>query len=98
MASYELSGPADRDLTEIYAYSYRRFGEATADGYLLALHDCFALLAAQPAMGRSIDRLRSGYFRFEHARHTVFYVRAEGGIRIMRVLTSAWIPTVICDG
>jgi len=92
MASYELSGPADRDLTEIYAYSYRQFGEATADGYLLALHDCFALLAAQPAIGRSIEHLRPGYFRFEHVRHTVFYVKAERGIRIMRVLHERMDP------
>ena len=92
MASYELSEFADRDLTEIYVYSYRRFGESRADAYLLALHDCFALLADQPTMGRSIDYLRTGYFRFEHARHTVFYVRADGGIKIMRVLHERMDP------
>jgi len=92
MASYELSGPADRDLTEIYVYSYRQFGESTADAYLLALHECFELLAQQPAMGRSIQYLRAGYFRFEHARHTVFYVRTAVGIRVMRVLHERMDP------
>jgi toxin ParE1/3/4 len=79
MATYELSGPADRDLTEIYVYSYREFGEATADAYLLGLHDCFARLAQHPTIGRSVDHLRTGYFRFEHARHTVFYLKVAGG-------------------
>jgi toxin ParE1/3/4 len=92
MASYELSGPADRDLTDIYAYSYRQFGETTADAYLIALHDCFARLAENPTTGRSIDYIRSGYFRFEHARHVVFYISAERGIRIMRVLHERMDP------
>jgi toxin ParE1/3/4 len=43
-------------------------------------------------MGRSIDHLRPGYFRFEHARHTVFYVKVERGIRIMRVLHERMDP------
>jgi toxin ParE1/3/4 len=92
MASYELSGAADRDLTEIYVYSYRQFGESRADAYLHALRDCFALLADQPTMGRSIDSLRTGYFRFEHAHHTVFYVRTRVGIRVMRVLHERMDP------
>jgi toxin ParE1/3/4 len=92
MASYELSGPADRDLTDIYVYSYRQFGESKADDYLLALYDCFPLLADQPTMGRSIHYLRAGYFRFEHAHHTVFYLKTEGGIRIMRVLHERMDP------
>jgi toxin ParE1/3/4 len=92
MASYDLSGPADRDLTQIYAYSYRRFGELKADEYLLGLHKCFARLAESPAMGRSIDHIRTGYHRFEHASHIVFYVNVGQGIRIMRVLHERMDP------
>jgi plasmid stabilization system protein ParE len=38
---YELTEAADRDLTEIYLYSYRQFGPQQAESYLLALEDCF---------------------------------------------------------
>lgn len=92
MASYELSGPADRDLTEIYTYSFQEFGESTADTYLLGLLDCFAQLAARPERGRRMDSLRSGYFRFEFRSHVVFYVRIESGIRIVRVLHGRMDP------
>jgi toxin ParE1/3/4 len=92
MASYELSARADHDLTEIYVYSYREFGEQAADNYLMALHDCFTLLAHQPDMGRSIEYVRRGYFRFEHAHHTIFYIKIQTTIRIMRVLHERMDP------
>jgi len=92
MARYELSAAADRDLTEIYAYSYRHFGERKADEYLLSLEDCFTSLAEMPGMGRSVEHLRAGYYRLKHASHIVFYTRVEGGVRIVRVLHEAMDP------
>lgn len=92
MASFELSEAADRDLTGIYRYSYRQFGVEQADAYLFALEQCFARLAQFPQLGRSIEHLRRGYFRFEHASHTVFYVRTEDGIRVIRVLHERMDP------
>ncbi len=92
MASYELTGPADRDLTEIYAYSFGEFGEATADAYLLGLLDRFAQLAISPEIGRRIDSLRAGYFRFEFKSHIIFYVKSENGVRIIRVLHARMDP------
>jgi toxin ParE1/3/4 len=86
MAGYELSQAADRDLTEIYAYSYREFGAKTADAYFVSLEDCLTRLAESPQLGRSIAHIRPGYFRFEHASHVVFYTRVKRGIRIVRVL------------
>ena len=86
MAKFELTGAADRDLTDIYIYSYRQFGEPQADAYLISLEDCFARLADMPGLGRSIDHVRSGYFRFEHERHVVFYLKTVRGIRVVRVL------------
>jgi toxin ParE1/3/4 len=92
VASFDLTEAADRDLTEIYRYSYRSFGPVQADSYLLALEQCFVRLAQFPQLGRSIAHVRSGYFRFEHARHTVFYVRTEDGVRIVRVLHESMDP------
>ena len=92
MASFELSVAADRDLTGIYRYSYRQFSAEQADAYLLSLDQCFSKLAQFPQLGRSIDHLRRGYFRFEHASHTVFYVRTALGICIIRVLHERMDP------
>jgi toxin ParE1/3/4 len=92
MTRYELTGAADRDLSEIYIYSHRQFGERQADEYLLGLASCFAQLADMPDMGRSIEHIRAGYHRFAHARHVVFYTKIEKGIRIVRVLHVAMDP------
>ncbi len=92
MASFELSEAADRDPTGIYRYSYRQFSREQADAYLLSLEQCFARLGQFPLLGRSIDHLRHGYFRFEHASHTIFYLRTEHGIRIIRVLHERMDP------
>jgi toxin ParE1/3/4 len=92
VASFELTEAADRDLTAIYGYSYRQFGADQADRYLFALEECFARLAEFPQLGRSIDHLRRGYFRFEHASHTVFYLRTPAGVRIVRVLHERMDP------
>lgn len=86
MADYELSNKADEDLTDIYIFSYRRFGEVQADAYLFSLEESFSLLAQQPSLGRKIDHIRPGYFRHEHASHSVFYKRKKSGVKIMRVL------------
>jgi toxin ParE1/3/4 len=88
----ELTKAADADLTEIYVYSYREFGEARAEAYFLSLGRCFEQLARFPGMGRSIDYIRRGYFRFPHASHTVYFIRIPDGIRVIRVLHQRMDP------
>ena len=92
MADYALSNKADEDLTEIYSFSYHRFGEARADAYLIALEECFSLLAEQPLLGRSIELIRADYLRYEHASHTIFYKRTADGILVIRVLHQSMDP------
>jgi toxin ParE1/3/4 len=86
MADYVLSKKADGDLTDIYLYSYRAFGEAKADAYFLSLRDCLRTLAENPRMGRAVHDLRPGLLCHRHARHIVFYLEENGGIFIVRVL------------
>jgi toxin ParE1/3/4 len=92
MAKFELTGAADRDLSEIYLYSVREFGERQADEYVLGLERCFFQLAEMPDIGRRIEHIRAGYHRFDHGRHIVFYTKITGGIRIVRVLHVAMDP------
>jgi toxin ParE1/3/4 len=92
MARYELSDAADRDLNNIYIYSYREFGEAKAAAYLTSLEECFERLSEFPGIGRPIDHIRLGYFRFPHASHTVYFMKIPGGIRIVRVLHQRMDP------
>ena len=86
MADYVLSNKADGDLTEIYLYSHRTFGEAKADAYFLSLCDCLQALADNPRLGRSAGVIRPGLFCHPHGRHIVFYMVEETGILVVRVL------------
>jgi toxin ParE1/3/4 len=92
MAKFELTRAADRDLADIYIYSHAQFGERQADDYLNGLESCFARLAEMTDLGRSIEHIRAGYYRFSHARHVIFYNKIAEGVRIVRVLHVAMDP------
>ncbi len=86
MAEYVLSAKAEQDLTEVYVFSYQKFGESKADAYLIGLAECLQNLANNPLLGRNIDHIRSGYFRYEYISHSVFYKPKRNGILVVRVL------------
>ena len=86
MTEYRLSKAADRDLDEIYAYSFREFGEVRALAYLQSLDNCLQLLAAQPQLGVDVSSVRKDYFRFTHQRHAIYFKLSSNGIFVVRVL------------
>ena len=86
MVSYTLSGEADADIETIAETSWRQWGLARAEEYLLGLHQTFQMLAEFPDLGRDAGRIRPGYRQMETASHTVFYRRSGDGILIVRVL------------
>jgi toxin ParE1/3/4 len=92
MADYVLSHEADQDLIRIYLHTFQTFGEAQAEAYVGALADKLSLLSISPGLGRRIDRLRTGYRRFEHASHAIFYKERSGGILVVRILHAAMDP------
>ena len=85
-AEYRLSARADRDLTEIYTYTFEKFGERQADRYLLKLHDCLQHLAQEPGAGRPVREVAGDYRRFDCGSHGIFYQDAPYGIFVVRVL------------
>ena len=86
MRKYDLSRAADRDLDDIYVYTFRQFGALQADVYFESLEECFGKLAENPALGVDASNVRAGYRRFVHQRHTLYYKRAKTRVRIIRVL------------
>lgn len=86
MAEYILSNKADSDLTEIYKYSHRTFGEATADAYFQSLATCLQSLAASPRLGRHTHLSIPNLLRHEHEQHIIFYQIEADGIFIIRIL------------
>jgi len=56
---YELSLAADRDLDDIYTYTFREFGVLQADAYFESLQECLITLGDNPLLG--VDA--SGFLR-----------------------------------
>jgi toxin ParE1/3/4 len=86
MTEYKLSVKAEQDLAEIYFFSYQKFGELKADAYLIGLEECLSNLANNPFLGRNIEHIRKGYFRYEYISHSVFYKPTGKGILVVRIL------------
>jgi len=92
MGNFELTRRAEQDLIEIYTYSHREYGERQAASYILSFEQCFERLQANPALGRSIEHIRSGYRRYNHRSHAVFFTHTLTGILIVRVLHQRMDP------
>lgn len=85
---YELSRAADRDLDDVYIYTFREFGALQADAYFESLEECLGKLAENPSLGIDCSNVRGGYRRFVHQRHTVYYKNRKTGVRVIRILGS----------
>ncbi|HEX4999781.1 MAG TPA: type II toxin-antitoxin system RelE/ParE family toxin [Terriglobia bacterium] len=86
MPKYRLSEAADKDLSDIYEYTYREFGELQADTYFTALEELLSKLGNNPKLGVEVSALREGYRRFVHKRHAIYYTTDRRGIFVVRIL------------
>lgn len=90
--SYVIRPQADRDLEEQAYYYATVASPAVGHRFLLAAHDTFALLAAQPNIGwhRRLKRtaLKSlRIFRVKGFENTlIFYLPKNDGVDILRVI------------
>lgn len=94
MPAYRLSKLAWFDLMDIADYTVDTWGPEQAQRYLDSLEACFNRLAKAPQIGRSCNRIQSGYSRIEHRRHVIFYRAGGDGIFISRVLHQRMLPSL----
>ena len=86
MRKYQLSEAADKDLSDIYIYSYGEFGERQADAYFESLEATLSRLSENPMLGVGVDSLRQGYRRLVHKKHSIYYKTTRSGVLIVRIL------------
>lgn len=87
MGIFRLTKKAKSDLTSIAAYTQRKWGREQRRAYLKQFDDAFFLLAETPSAGVNCDAIRSGYRKFPHTSHIVFYrIIDDYKIEIVRVL------------
>ncbi len=91
-----VSGPARRDLDEIWLFIARDSLEI-ADQFVDALTEKFTKLAASPRIGRVRDDLSPGLFCFPIKSYLIFYQFTESRLDIVRVLHAARDTKVVFE-
>ena len=86
MNSVRLTPQAKADLDDIWNYTAKQWNTEQAEAYMRALDSTFHLLVLNPRLGRNIDDIRKGYFKFPTASHILIYRVNKGQVEIVRIL------------
>lgn len=86
MFNYVLTREAVADLTSIWNYTYDVWSESQADKYYLLLIDGIGQAARKPEKCRNYDMITAGLKGIRIAKHIIFYLSTEAGIKIVRIL------------
>ena len=83
---YILSEIADKDLEDIFDYTFDEFGYDQAEKDLLEIEEIFQNLIINPQIGKKRDEIKQGLYSFPKDNHIIFYRILDNHIRIVRVL------------
>lgn len=83
---YILSEITDKDLEDIFDYTFDEFGFDQAEKYLLEIEEIFQNLIINPQIGKKRDEIKQGLYSFPKDNHIIFYRILDNHIRIVRVL------------
>ena len=86
LRGYKLSLAADRDLEEIFDYTFKKFGLDQATRYLVELESIFAQVIENQGIGKARDEIKPGLRSFPKASQVVYYRVLKDHIRIVRIL------------
>lgn len=87
MKGYLLSPMAVADLSDIWDYTEREWGQKQAERYVLNIRDACENLASGHQKGRSAEHIRAGYRRQIVGAHVLFFrLTVDGFIDIVRIL------------
>lgn len=71
--NYQLRRVAEKDLEDIWLYSFEMWGVEQADSYIRSLIARFEWLSINQLSGRKRDDIKSGYYCFPEGEHVIFY-------------------------
>lgn len=77
---------AERDLKDIYRYTFETFGERQAETYLRELDAVFELIGDNPRMGRIYE---GRTHQFVHGKHIILYRIMTDHVVIGRIFHGA---------
>lgn len=86
MNVYRLTPAAQQDLSSIWDFTGERWDIRQAETYLREIQAAIERIAADPRRGCSRTEIRKGYLSYAIGSHTIFYLRRQGDIDIIRIL------------
>lgn len=86
--NYKISQEANRDLENIWLYTYENWTFEQADRYFNLIMDEIEYLAEYPESGKDYGQVKKGYFRSRIKSHFIFYKinQKKEEIEIIRIL------------
>ncbi len=92
LAECRLSPEAERDLENIWVYTYDNWGIAQANNYIDKFSTAFDQIVSNPQLGTNCDHIRKNYRRLPIAHHVVYYRLTDYGISVIRILHQRMSP------
>ena len=86
MAGYALTPAAQADLSEIWDYTARHWGEAQAERYTQDIQAMCEGLSDGTQVGLSAEDVRPGYRKIGVGSHVMYYRERAGTLEIVRIL------------
>ena len=86
MAGYALSPAAQVDLSEIWDYTAKHWGEVQAERYTRGIQATCEGLSDGTLVGLSAEDIRAGYRKIGVGSHVMYYREREGTLEIVRIL------------
>lgn len=86
--NYKISNEAEKDLENIWVYTFETWSLEQADYYFNLLMNEIEYLAENPKNGEDFNFIRKGYFRSRMKSHFIFYKinLKNNKIEIIRIL------------
>ncbi len=85
---YKISQEANRDIENIWLYTYENWSLKQADRYFNLIMNEIEYLTENPGFGKDYSQIRKGYFRSRIKSHLIFFKinRKNEEIQIIRSL------------
>ena len=92
MPTYKFSQRSSADLENIVSYTLGNWGSKQAISYIDGLKNLTQSLTDAPSLGKLYNDRHTGLHGFVYESHIIYYIEAEHGITIVRVLHQRMNP------
>jgi len=84
--SYHLSNQALEDLSAIWDFSAKQWGQSKANSYVTDIHDMCDFIADNLGLGKKRDEIFKGLKSYAVGSHILFYAEENGVVYVSRIL------------